>query len=94
MIANSGYNHQMNGTKENLVAKLTSKDEPQKIKKEEEMNEETSYHINQNDEQRMKTQGSCIEGKENEKSLNTNSNIKNTSKGDEENKTTSGPTEE
>ena len=33
-----------------------------KIKPEEEMNEETNYHIKQNAEQRMKTQGSYIEG--------------------------------
>ena len=48
------------------------------------MNPETSYHINQNDEQRMKTQGSDIKGKENQKSSNLNS----------EHKTKTGPTED
>ena len=49
---------------------------------------ETNNQINQKAEQR-----SCIEGKENEKSLNTNIKIKNKTE-DEEHKTTNGTTEE
>ena len=80
----SGFNDQINGTKGTLVAKRTSDDEPQKFKQEEKTTEETNYHIKQNAEQRMKTQGSYIEGKENEKSSNLN----------EENTGNSEPSEE
>ena len=79
--------------KETLVAKLKSADEPQKIKQEEEMNDETSYHVNQNAKQRMKTQGSYKEGKENEKSPNRNMKITNKTE-DEDHKTINGPSEE
>ena len=89
----SGYKDQINGTKETLVAKLTSDDEPQKIKQEDEMNEETNDHINQNAEQRMKTKGSDIKGNKNENDSITNIKINNKTE-DKEHKTKKGPTEE